>query len=445
MDQVVAAIHRRLAGYRGNLGFFTPGKKLLCDFYVPQEQLIIEYDERQHFTEPRALSLGEYPLELSLGFDRRGWIDECRKVLARDNDPRYRDEQRAFYDALRDILAARSGFTLIRLRHGDWDWNKPSSGQHLQGLLQKSNRPPAPLTLRHMEEWQVEVSTAAAARLGRITIASTWDGDVATAHTLLEHVCAAWPRGLRIDCLVTCGAFLRFDWPSSIPEIGDYRHPNEGAVKTLLAEAEKICDHVLDRALRTRLARGTRYLTIGIDSPYRNRIRTTANRITVDHVELVGVVDLHADPPRYHWTGKSYPTSAQAGKLVRIEDLRTHFVDLTIGKVMVLGCHDLTMFNPRAQAKARGWRKRTQVEFERMAKQERPSTVLHHPHTTVKKRTWLNAWRHLHRSFPFVTASVGTGRYHDDDRSRDEWDGLRAVLDSTKCGPVVEVVISPVG
>jgi len=112
MDQTLLSIYRRLAAYRGFRQFFTAGTKLLCDFYLPQEHLIIEYDERQHFTEPRAVSLEEYPADLPLGFNREQWIDVCRDVQARDNEPLYRDEQRAFYDALRDILAPRNGFKL---------------------------------------------------------------------------------------------------------------------------------------------------------------------------------------------------------------------------------------------------------------------------------------------------------------------------------------------
>ena len=252
----------------------------------------------------------------------------------------------------------------------------------------------------------------------------------------------AWPHDLKVDCLVTCGGFLRFDWPTSFPAVHSYLRPERAAVDALLREAQCACDSLLDYELAARLAQRVRYLTIGVDSPLQNKITTTQNRIAVPHVELVCVVDIHVQPPRYYWTGKSYPTCAQADKLVRIENVKTHFLNLEIGKVMVLGCHDLTVFNPRAQANAKGWRKDTQDQFQRTARRGCPTIVLHHPHTTVKKRTWLSAWRQLRRNLPSVAEFLGAGRYQEDDRARDKWDDLRAVLNSTKLGPTVDLICS---
>ena len=100
------------------------------------------------------------------------------------------------------------------------------------------------------------------------------------------------------------------------------------------------------------------------------------------------------------------------------------------------------MFNPRARANAKGWRKDTQKQFERIAKRECPAIVLHHPHTTVKARTWLSGWDELRRRLPSVAAFVGAGRYQDDDGAPDKWDDLGAVLNSTKLGPTVDVICS---
>jgi hypothetical protein len=121
----------------------------------------------------------------------------------------------------------------------------------------------------------------------------------------------------------------------------------------------------------------TKYLTLGVDSPLRNKVTTTANRITSPHVELVCVVDLGSEPFRLHWTGKSYPTNSQADRLVRITDLTSHFTKLgPIGEVLILGCHDLTMFNPRARANAQEWRQHTWKSFEVIAKDRKPVAVL---------------------------------------------------------------------
>jgi hypothetical protein len=94
-------------------GLSIQGRKnhvLRCDFYLPAHRMIIEFDERQHFTLPRAASLRAYPTTVPLGFDKERWIALCEEIQAADNDPFYRDEQRAFYDSIRDIVAPKMGF-----------------------------------------------------------------------------------------------------------------------------------------------------------------------------------------------------------------------------------------------------------------------------------------------------------------------------------------------
>jgi hypothetical protein len=128
---------------RGHSTFASSGKSLSCDFFVPAERLVIEYDERQHFTVQRARSLELYPPDLALGFDRQEWLTACRTIRATDPTPPYRDEQRAFYDSLRDILAAGNGVRLIRLRYGTFDWTGPGAEEHLGNLL-AGGQAPAP-------------------------------------------------------------------------------------------------------------------------------------------------------------------------------------------------------------------------------------------------------------------------------------------------------------
>jgi very-short-patch-repair endonuclease len=135
MDENIHAIFRALQGIRGYLTFASFGKSLCCDFFLPSQGLIIEYDERQHFTLQRAKALELYPPNLVLGFDREEWLSACRTLQATDPTPPYRDEQRAFYDSLRDILAARNGIRLIRLRHGAVDWTRPEGYEQIAKLF----------------------------------------------------------------------------------------------------------------------------------------------------------------------------------------------------------------------------------------------------------------------------------------------------------------------
>ncbi len=78
------------------------------DYYLPKFGCIVELDERQHFTNARAISLNLYPKKAQFGFDVAEWIDLCLQIQATDKDPLWRDEQRAWLDSLRD-LAWRGG------------------------------------------------------------------------------------------------------------------------------------------------------------------------------------------------------------------------------------------------------------------------------------------------------------------------------------------------
>ncbi|NIA10565.1 MAG: hypothetical protein GWP10_12760 [Nitrospiraceae bacterium] len=132
MNDVLPGMHEALVSFRGYENFSTPGRKLQCDFFIPSENLIIEYDEQQHFTEPRAISFGFYPENISFGFDTGYWKDECNGIKAKDRDKEKpdRDEQRAFYDSV-----PHNGMTLIRIKHGDYDWESESGVRTMDDLI----------------------------------------------------------------------------------------------------------------------------------------------------------------------------------------------------------------------------------------------------------------------------------------------------------------------
>lgn len=97
-------IYNKLEGYRGRK--ITIGNKKLasCDIYIAEEHRIIELDEVRHFTELRSIALDNYPDELTIAFDKEEYSNFCRQIRMKDDDPPYRDEQRAWYDTLRDFL-----------------------------------------------------------------------------------------------------------------------------------------------------------------------------------------------------------------------------------------------------------------------------------------------------------------------------------------------------
>jgi hypothetical protein len=72
-----------------------------------------------------------------MGFDVKRWQAICDTVRATDNDPPYRDEQRAFYDSVRDLLALENAFVVRRIRHAEFDWRSAGAEVKLRTLLGK--------------------------------------------------------------------------------------------------------------------------------------------------------------------------------------------------------------------------------------------------------------------------------------------------------------------
>ena len=114
-----------LEGYRGySVGTFVRTPVLAgCDYWVPDPGFIVEFDESQHFTILRKLALAVYADEHPLGFAARRWLELCQQHDARDNDPLFRDEQRAWYDTLRDLVPPIVGLQpTVRLYARDLVW-----------------------------------------------------------------------------------------------------------------------------------------------------------------------------------------------------------------------------------------------------------------------------------------------------------------------------------
>ena len=94
-----------------------------CDYWVPDPGFIVEFDESQHFTSPRKLTLSVYADVHPLGFSAKRWMELCEDHDATDNAPPYRDEQRAWYDTLRDLVPSIEGLRpTVRLYARDRAW-----------------------------------------------------------------------------------------------------------------------------------------------------------------------------------------------------------------------------------------------------------------------------------------------------------------------------------
>lgn len=112
-----------LQDHRGHQEFVRAKNLPNVDFFVVNPGFIVEFDESQHFTKQREISLKNYPTDLKLGFDKQKWIKHCENLHQKDNDPYYRDEQRAWYDTMRDFSPFILDFKpTIRLFARDHVW-----------------------------------------------------------------------------------------------------------------------------------------------------------------------------------------------------------------------------------------------------------------------------------------------------------------------------------
>ncbi len=127
-------LYKSLSEYRRDKAFAKRNVQLRCDFVCESEKLIIEYDERQHFSEARKVSLLAYP-DIPVYFDRQLWIQACNDINAKDGQPVNRDEIRAYYDSVRDIEASKHEYKLVRIMHGQTDFEAAGAEESLKKLL----------------------------------------------------------------------------------------------------------------------------------------------------------------------------------------------------------------------------------------------------------------------------------------------------------------------
>ncbi|MGC9344689.1 MAG: hypothetical protein ACP5E3_18425, partial [Bacteroidales bacterium] len=407
----IKIIFESLQKFRGYHDFIKSRNLPHVDYFVPDPGFIVEFDESQHFTICRKEALTAYPDELVLGFSREKWINLCDRIESKDNDPAYRDEQRAWYDTLRDFLPTIENLQpTIRLYSKDFQWCKlnpelPADINKFKSLLAGN------------KTWNdIGIRKDANPTMGRIVIAGEWVGITETASFLLNKICDVWPEGKRIDFLITCGAFLNFKWPSEIRSVQNNIYPNTEILDHLKSIAKEQCKLLLDDKLRKRLKNYTDYITVGIDS-FKDKVSVSQAVIRQPHAEMVALVDLKSN--KIFITGKSYPTTGQENGLVRFDDISSHFVSTSKGKVMLLGCHDLNVFSPRGEAATKKeWRRKVRRDFYKSLKKEKPNIVLHHPHTTDSSKIWTSAWNELAGSSLTEVRYLSAGRHYNPEGER---------------------------
>jgi hypothetical protein len=399
----LSSIYHALENHRGFTDFVS-ARYVDADFFIPNPGFIVECDESQHFTKSRGITLKNYPDNKKVGFSLKDWISRCDELDKHDNDPPSRDEQRAWYDTVRDFLPEIKGFQpTIRLYAGELDWcgmdpEKEEDRESFKKIL-----------LEHQSYPCLEIFPDPHPIFGRVIITGPWEGNITKAKALIEDVIRQWPNQDRVAFFITPGGFLKFPWPDDFPAPKNNLDPPEETLNLLRDAARKYCDQFLDEELRADFARHIDYLTIGIDS-------SDEKKKNGYQVEFVATVDLKTN--QYYWTGKSYPDVPQQHRLIRVSDLSSHFILIHIGKVMVLGCHDLKMFSNRgrkaaSRAKKQTWRKSVHQEIDQLVKREKPMIIVQHPHTTDRYGSWYAEWNELASHCPLEVRYISAGLYYN--------------------------------
>ena len=273
MDGPLGTIFAGLRRHRGHDAFATEGRKLACDIVIPSERLIVEYDERQHFSLPRAITLRFYPKDMPICFDTTEWIKHCDEISATDNDPPYRDEQRAFYDSTRDILAAANGYRVARLKHGAFDWRPSNANEEVLKLFRHDK----PSHFRH------DKPSHSFPRFVTVCI----EGQPARSYsthaqrlTLLANVVRQINRRWdNLDVVVFPGGFLRLDRATG-------QLPYAGRVKALnsagFVNPIKMAVNALDRSPGA-------IIVVGVDGPSSDGDGRDQLCIAADNTGIVGI------------------------------------------------------------------------------------------------------------------------------------------------------------
>lgn len=413
-------IVKALSNYRNQNGFQKSHYQLLCDIVLEDHKLIIEYDENQHFSKARQITLENYPPTIKLHFSKESWINACKKINAKDNSPIDRDEKRAFYDTVRDIEAYRHGYKLVRIKHGDIDWEADGAEKHLKQIVSVADN-------------QNEKNTKH--KIARLIVTGKQydkygNPNFSKLEKLIENFLATEYQNRTYEFILTPGGFLTFDFPKNLQNDLDISKAENQSVSLLQKEANSVIVEFfksLNHLIFKKLKETADYFTIGIDG---------FNPTNYQHIELVAVYDLHKEKV-ISWTGKFYPTEGQKKDLIKINDLDTHFIELNNQRVVILGCHDLNVFSPRGQATANpnGWKKQLADSFKSQCKKFKPEIILQHPHTTDTPNIWNLAWRTVEKEMPNVKHFASGIKYYNRNGVRGD---IEKVLEKTKKGDVTD-------
>ena len=254
----------------------------------------------------------------------------------------------------------------------------------------------------------------------------------------------AWPAE-KVTFVLTPGGFACLKFPQQYDGRRGWdsrKRDFNQLVKTAQEAVRKVATRDVLEPARGR----AKYLTLGVDlvgggGKGSQHNCTTSCPKSCTHAELVVVVEVNSGEA-LHWTGKSYPVTqknppaSQEHSLVQAP-IKSHFFESGRVRALVLGCHDLTMFNPRNQSRIKHphlLERRSKMLA--LATEFEPKVVLHHPHSTDCTRTWCHGWGGVRRNLNAESWASGIAYCGHAPRA-----SLDRILQTTKHGTVSDVVV----
>lgn len=230
LPQEYKPIVENLLKYRNQNGFLKSYFSLSCDIVLDDQKLIIEYDENQHFTKARQISLENYPTNIKLSYSNQAWLLACQKINAKDNYPVDRDERRAYYDTVRDIEAYKNGYALIRIKHGDVDWEAPNAEKYLKELLSFKLLASDAKSINH--------------KIARIIVTGKQYNkygypDYVKLGKIIEKFLSKTYKKQHFEFILTPGGFLKFEFPKELQSDFTIEEAEQKHLPILQEEAEK--------------------------------------------------------------------------------------------------------------------------------------------------------------------------------------------------------------
>jgi len=223
-----------------------------------------------------------------------------------------------------------------------------------------------------------------------------------SARELVEDGLQQWPAGVTAKFLLLPGGFVSAPWPRSWS--GCWGWDSDASDFEILKRHVEPCIGALISARVRRAAHEkVNVLVFGIDVGPDAQSGALA--------ELAVVYDLASSG--WHVTGKSFLRGDQR-RVVRVQNLMSHFVVASEERVLVLGCHDLNIFSPRgrSQQQPSGRLAALRQEMDREIARFAPTVALQLPHGTDTPRTWIAAWNALTAATRLRAWASGIAFYH---------------------------------